>query len=97
MDVWEEDIKREESAWEFQVVTVKKWREVKNLIDDFPNFKVGTLLPDPTVKPERVVVQVTLEWTVVTGGRWFARTLHSTNHHLRGIGLVFLVAEQFAR
>ena len=82
MDVWEENIKEGECALEFQAVTGKREKEeeevkgrgVKSLIDDFPKLRVGGLLPDPTRKPEGVVIQETLEWTVVVflrgRGRW---------------------------
>ena len=42
----------------------KAW-EVKSLLEDIPNLKVGGLLPDPKPKRGGVVVRETTEWTVV--------------------------------
>ena len=73
VEVQEEVIKETGGARDFQVKTgIKrdekeraKACEVKSLLDDFPNLKVGGLLPDPKIRPEGVVIQETTEWTVV--------------------------------
>ena len=43
----------------------KEFKKVHNLLQDFPNLKVGGLLPDPTPKKDGVIVTETTEWTVV--------------------------------
>ena len=59
VEIWEEKINREGEAWDFQVKIgaekvireKEKVKKVKDLIDDFPNLKVGGLLPDPVPPP----------------------------------------------
>ena len=35
------------------------------LLKDFPNMKVGGLLPDPELRKEKGLITEILEWTVV--------------------------------
>ena len=42
-----------------------RYGKMRELLDDFPNLKVGGLLPDPNLKEKKVMVTETQEWTVV--------------------------------
>ena len=72
LPVWEEDKKEEEGVRVFRVPREEmkgggesEYKKVRDLLKDFPNLKVGGLLPDPAVQKEGVVITETTEWTVV--------------------------------
>ena len=71
MDVWEEDIKVGTGMRDFYIEANKRKKEekksehVSNLLKDFPNLKVGGLLPDPVPEGGGVPIKETSEWTMV--------------------------------
>ena len=94
---WEEDKKEEEKGrvcfvlWKgMEKEGESTYGKARELLQDFPNWKVARLLPDPDLEEKKATITEMQEWTVVVfpsgQGHW-RRVHHSINRRVRRIGL----------